>query len=664
MPLDIDRYLGLTRLSGLRTSAAGRLLVHAARPDPAGTAFATEILELDPTGGAAPRRVAGRRPGLTAAGFEPDGALLLLDKRADPEAAPGEPRAGDSVPALWRVPPGGGEARYVAGTPAGIESLRVARDTGTVVLLSGSFPTAKTLAEDRAKADARDKAGTAALLFEEYPFRHWDTPLAPRGSRLYVLLADGELRDLTGDVGGALAMDGSYDVTPDGSTVLATWNTPTDHAAYDRSLVAIDVATGERRVLLQDKDGYALDVVCSPDGQHAAVLRMRLPTPEEPWDIELWLLSLADGSARRLAEEFDRFPESPQWTPDSRALLFTADDGGRTPLWRLDIEPGAMPIRLTVEGAFAEPRVSQDGRTVYAMRSAWDTPPEVVALDPVTPAQQPVVVHAIELDEPLPGRLTEVHTTAEDGAELRAWLILPTASEPAPLLVIPHGGPVSTWSRWSWRWQPQLFAARGYAVLLPDPALSTGYGRAMLERGWTEWGGRPYTDVMALTDAALTRPDLDAERTGLAGASYGGYLANWIIGHTDRFRCAVSHAGIWNLASFRATTDDLVDWESCFGDPQERPEFYAEWSPSTYVESIRTPTLVTHGERDYRCPVGEGIALYAELRKHAVDSALLYLPDENHWVLKPGNIRVWYQTVLAWFDHHLLGQPWVRPELV
>lgn len=664
MPLDIDRYLGLTRLSGLRASADGRLLVQAARPDPAGTAFATEILELDPTGVRPPTRLAGRRPGLAAAGFQPDGSLLILDGRPDPEALPDEPRAKDEVPALWRVSAAGGEAHYVAGAPAGIESVRVARDAGTTVALSEVFAGATTMAEDRERATAREKAGTQALLFEEYPFRHWDSPLAPRGRRLFVVEPNGELRDLTGDVGAALSMDGNYDITPDGRTVLATWNVPTGKAAYDRRLVAIDVATGQRRTLLQDKDVYELDVACSPDGRHAAVLRLRLPTTEEPWDVQLWLLSLADGQSRQLMVDFDRFPESPQWSPDSRALVFVADDGGRTPLWRIDIEPDAVPVRLTGDGAFADVRFSPDGQTVYALHSAWDTPPEVVALDPTTPDQKPRVLHAIELDEPLPGRLTEVWTTAEDGTDLRAWLVLPESAEPSPLLVIPHGGPVSSWSRWSWRWQPQLFAAKGYAVLLPDPALSTGYGRQMLRRGWTEWGGRPYTDIMALTDVALRRPDLDADRTAVAGASYGGYMTNWIISHTDRFRCAISHAGIWHLGGFRPTTDDLVDWETWFGSPGERPEFYAEWSPATYVEAISTPTLVTHGERDYRCPVGEGLALYGELQRRGVHSALLYLPDENHWVQRPGNIKVWYQTVLAWLDRYTLGLAWERPELL
>ncbi|MEC3978521.1 S9 family peptidase [Amycolatopsis sp. H20-H5] len=674
MALDLDTYLTFPRLSGLRVAPGGRLVVQSASPDPDGAAFATEVLELDPAGAREPRRLAGRRPGLAAAALAPDGGLLLTDRRPDPEAAPGEPAATDEAAALWHLPAGGGEARFVAGTPAGITAVRVAADAGTTVVLSEIFPGTDTFEADRAKAIARKKAGTSALLFEGYPYRYWDSPNAPRARRLFVVRPDGSLRDLTGDSGTALVADLSFDITPDGRTVLAIWQVEVGKARCERTLVAIDVETGERRTLLNEPDTFELDVVCSPDGRHAAVTRMRLPTTDRPWDIQLWLVSLADGSARHVAPDFGQFPLSPQWTPDGRALLFTADENGRCPLFRVEVgaevdgEVGAAaaaPIRLCADGAVTDLQCAPDGSAIYALRSTMATPPEVVVLDPHAPDQTPKVLHAAALPVELPGLLQEVHTTADDGTALRAWLITPAPAEsPAPLVVLPHGGPVLSWSAWSWRWQPQLFAARGYAVLLPDPALSTGYGRTMLERGWQEWGGRPYTDLLALTDAALERPDLDATRTAVAGASYGGYLTNWIIGHADRFRCAVSHAGIWDLRSFRPTTDDLGEWEMWFGDPAKYPEFYTQWSPSTHVERVTTPTLVTHGELDYRCPVSEGLALYGELQAHDVESALLYLPDEGHWVLKPGNVKVWYETVLAWLDHHVLDEPWQRPDLV
>lgn len=301
---------------------------------------------------------------------------------------------------------------------------------------------------------------------------------------------------------------------------------------------------------------------------------------------------------------------------------------------------------------------------MWALRSTVGTPPEVVALDPHAPDQEPRPVLAMAPAEPWPGRVEEVHAQAEDGTALRAWLVVPAEHEgPVPLAVLIHGGPLGSWDAWSWRWQPQLWAARGYAVLLPDPALSVGYGQAMVERGWQEWGGTPYTDVLALTDAALERPDLDSARTAVLGGSYGGYLTNWVIGHTDRFRCAVTHASLWELTGFAATTDDSRAWTDWFGDPVERADFYREWSPATYADAISTPTLVVHGEQDHRVPVGEGLRLFTDLQRRGVGSALLYFPDENHWVLKPGNVRVWYDAVLGWLDRHLLDAEWERPAL-
>ncbi len=197
----------------------------------------------------------------------------------------------------------------------------------------------------------------------------------------------------------------------------------------------------------------------------------------------------------------------------------------------------------------------------------------------------------------------------------------------------------------------------------PDPALSTGYGQAHIDRGWQEWGGTPYTDVLALTDATIARADVDGARTAVLGGSYGGYLTNWVIGHTDRFRCAVTHASLWELTGFQGTTDDATAWADWFGDPVQREDFYRLWSPRSSAAAVVTPTLVIHGEQDHRVPVGEGLRLFTDLQERGVESALLYFPDENHWIRKPGNVRVWYDAVLRWLDHHLGAGGAVRPEL-
>jgi dipeptidyl aminopeptidase/acylaminoacyl peptidase len=207
-------------------------------------------------------------------------------------------------------------------------------------------------------------------------------------------------------------------------------------------------------------------------------------------------------------------------------------------------------------------------------------------------------------------------------------------------------------------------AARGYAVLLPDPALSTGYGHHMIARGWDHWGGNPFTDVMAIADAVVERPDIDAGQTAMMGGSYGGYMANWIAGHTDRFNAIVSHAGLWALDQMFGTTDGPPYWRRLFGDPLSQPERYLASSPHLSADKIVTPMLIIHGDKDYRVPVGEALRLWWDLAIRSVPARFLYFPDENHWVLKPSDVRVWYETVLAFLGEHVLGQAWERPELL
>jgi dipeptidyl aminopeptidase/acylaminoacyl peptidase len=238
------------------------------------------------------------------------------------------------------------------------------------------------------------------------------------------------------------------------------------------------------------------------------------------------------------------------------------------------------------------------------------------------------------------------------------------AERPAPLLLWVHGGPMSSWNTWSWRWNPWLAAARGYAVLLPDPALSTGYGLGYIARAHRAWGARPYADIMAVTDATLARPDVDAERVAMMGGSYGGYMANWIAGHTDRFKAIVSHAGLWALDQMFGTTDHPMFWRPQFGDPLTEPEMYEKNSPHRHVAQIRTPMLVIHGNKDYRVPVGEALRLWSDLYWHGAEAKFLYFPDENHWILSPGHARIWYETVFAFLAQHVLGQEWQRPRLL
>jgi dipeptidyl aminopeptidase/acylaminoacyl peptidase len=236
---------------------------------------------------------------------------------------------------------------------------------------------------------------------------------------------------------------------------------------------------------------------------------------------------------------------------------------------------------------------------------------------------------------------------------------------PVPLLLSIHGGPVMSVHSWSWRWNPWLAVARGYAVLLPDFALSTGYGVGFIRRGWGKWGAEPYTDLMSITDAAQEHPEIDASRSAAMGGSFGGYMANWIAGHTGRFDAVVTHASVWNLENSIVTGDIAYEFSREF-----TPENVAAYSPHQFADDITSPMLVIHGDKDYRVPIGESLSLWWGLsaRAKASDGSsphkFLYFPDENHWVLAPNHTKIWYATVLAFLAHHLRGEPWQRPELL
>jgi dipeptidyl aminopeptidase/acylaminoacyl peptidase len=668
---DLTLFLDLPRVSGLTLSPDGRRLVAtgaAASAD--GKKFVSSLWELDPEGERQPRRLTRSAPGESGAAFLPDGSLLFTSARPDPAADDNN----DDVTALWLLPSGGGEARPVLSVPGGVAAIETARDAGTIALVANAFPRLETLEEDRELGKAREDAGVGALLFESYPIRFWDHYLGPREPRLFAAMpppAEGRIADptpltpATASAPGRALDEAGFSVTPDGATVVTTWETEDDPRNPRAQLVAIDVASGDRRMLVDDPEATVGGLACSPDGRWVVCQRINQGSPDTAPDVTLWLVDLSTSETRDLLPEFELWPDHPVWAPDGRAVLFVADQRGHTPVFRVELDGGVT--RLSAEGTFSGLCPAPDGGRLYALRASVSSPPQAVALSMTGADQHPDPLPTPGLPLEVPSSVTEVTATAADGAALRAWLVLPESaspSSPAPLLTFIHGGPLSSWSGWHWRWNPHLLAARGYAVLLPDPALSTGYGQAFVGRGRGRWGEEPYTDLVALIDAAEARPDIDRTRTAAMGGSFGGYMANWIAGQTDRFRCIVTHASIWSLEQFRGTTDSAAYWEREFGSMDKDPARYRDNSPDRQADAISTPMLVIHGERDYRVPVGEALRLWTDLKLRGVDAKFLYFPDENHWILKPSNARVWYETVFAFLDHHVLGRDWVRPNLL
>ena len=657
---DLTDYYATPRISGLRLSPDGtRLVATIAMLNDDGNAYVNALYEIDPAGVRAARRLTYSEQGESGAAFLPDGSVAFVSKRG-----------GDDEPAaLWLLDAAGGEARKVLSRPGGIAAVVTATGTSTVVVSAETLPGAADLAADEERRKKRKDRKVSAVLHDASPVRYWDHDLGPGELRLLATAVGSEGGaepvDLTPSPGRALD-EQHFALTPDGRTVVTGWAVATEPGFPRSQLVAIDTASGERRVLAAAEGAVYADPVVSHDGRFVACIRVVDSTYDEPPLPQVWVLDLATGAGRPVGAAADLWPGAVVWSHDDSALLVTSDDHGQHPIFRIDLGSDAV-TRLTATGHFAEVSVSADGAWIYALRDAIDSPPRPVRLDaravaPIEPTELPAP-GAVEI----PGRLEELTVTVDDGTGVHAWLALPpgaSAATPAPLLLWIHGGPLNSWNAWAWRWNVWLMVAKGYAVVLPDPALSTGYGRSMIERGWGQWGGTPYTDLMSVTDEVVKRDDIDETRTAAMGGSYGGYMANWVAGHTDRFRCIVTHASLWALDQFQGTTDNPAYWAREWGLPHDQPERYEQWSPHRFVGEIRTPMLVIHGDRDYRVPIGEGLRLWWDLQRSGVESKYLYYPDEGHWVLGPGNARVWYETVWSWLATYVHGAPWSRPELV
>jgi len=668
---DLDAYLGLPRVAGLWLSPDGRrLVVGVGSPDEKKARFASALWEVDPEGARPARRLTRGAKGESSAAFTPSGDLLFVSARPSPDGDDEETEA-----ALWSLPADGGDARVLARLSGGLGDVVVAGKASTVLVRSELLPSATDPAGDKEIRTKRKDAHVNAILHEQYPVRFWDEDLGPDRSRLLVAdLSDDpdttlDFRDVTGHAPNALHGESSWDISADGRTVVTTWAVPEAGASFRNTLVAIDVATGEHRTLADDPDLEYNAPSISPDGTTVAVTVWRRFTPQVCDDFWLGVVPTAGGELRILTRTWDHWPNVARWTPDGTTLVVQADDHGHGPLWRIDATTGDV-TRLTGTGSYTDLRISPDGQWVYALRSAVDHPPAPVRIALADGSEQPLLGPAEALGRAVPvsGRLTEVTTTAEDGTPLRAWLALPHDAgpdQPAPLLLWIHGGPLASWNSWSWRWNPWLAVAKGYAVLLPDPALSTGYGVDFVQRGWRGWGDKPYTDLMSVTDAVVARDDIDAARTAAMGGSFGGYMANWVAGHTKRFRAIVTHASVWSLDQMGPTTDAAYYWyrelDAALADDN---------TPDRWAADITTPMLVIHGAKDYRVPLGEAIRLWWDLtsRTQGEDGTtqhkFLYFPDENHWILTPGHVKVWYETIFAFLAHHVLGADWERPALL
>jgi len=352
----------------------------------------------------------------------------------------------------------------------------------------------------------------------------------------------------------------------------------------------------------------------------------------------------------------DRSIESFVWSPDSKRLFFGAVDRGHQAIQFVAIEGGGVTTAISGANTLDDMQFSPDGKTMVFTQQSGSAPVEICKATSGVGA----AVALTHLNDNLLGQyqltpLDEFWVAGAESAQIQSFVVKPPNFNPGqkyPVLMLIHGGPEGEWGEsWTYRWNAQVFAGAGYVVVMPNPHGSIGYGQKFTEDIQLDWGGKPFDDIMAVTDYVARLPYVDADRMAAAGGSYGGYMIDWMLGHTSRFKCFVTHAGVYDLRSEAESTEELWFplWE--FGGmPWTNPEVYDKWSPSKFTEEFKTPTLVIHGELDFRIPYTQGLALFTALQMHKVPSELLVFPDEGHWVLKPQNSALWYKTFLEWVD--------------
>ena len=670
----IETLLDATRLTGLETTEGGRIVARVSALDAKGTSYRGALVEID-----GERLVPLTRgsASIGAVALAEDGTTFFTAKRV------GEDGEETEDAQLWALPPRG-EARELASRPGGFGGLAVA---GRHLLTELEIHSQATDETTHAELSAtRTKAKVTAALHSGFPTRYWDHDLGPSRTVLAIAALPEDLataertpaptaEEADGDEDAPTQVLHLRHVTmPPGR--LVDW---TVDRTGEQALVAMADTRDDR---LAVTDLYLLDLVgaqpprllregtnqlehgpgeFSPSGDRALIGRHRVWTQTQTMSVGIELLDLATGESAAVWPELDHWVE-PVWL-DENTLVATSDDTGRGAVWIGGVSDAA-PRRLAggpqQDLAFSD--LSIAGGAIIASASGIAVAPHPVRIDRSSGAVEALPNPADALAQE--GTLTEVTATAEDGTALRAWLRLPAGEGPHPLVVFAHGGPWGSWNAWTYRWNPGPFVAAGYAVLLPDPAISTGYGQSMIDRGQHELGGAPYTDIMALVDVTIAREDIDESATAFAGGSYGGYMANWVAGHTgDRFRCIVTHASLWDTETMGSTTDN-AGWH--------RPmiEQNARYNPKDSVREIVAPMLVIHGDKDYRVPIAQGHALWHDLNEYSATPRdehgrtrhrYLYFPDEGHWITGRGNAQVWYETFLGFLDEHVRGETWERP---
>ena len=654
----INDLLGVSRVGDPQLSPDGRWIVYTIGvPDRDANRVNTQIYRISVDGGDAKELTTGAASN-SAPRWSPDGKLIAFTTGGQ----------------IWTMKPDGSDRKQITSISSGAGNPVWSPDGKWIAFNSDVYPECGTDECNKTEDQKAESSKVQARVTDRLLFRHWVEWRNRKRTHVFVVPSNGgAAADFTpGDFdsppyGASTGVD--YAFSPDSREIAYLRNPDKVEAVSTNSDIYLaSLFDKANKSITSSNKGYDVAPMFTPDGKYI-VYRSQAT---EAFEADRWRImryNRKTGETVELTRGFDLQADEAILSPDGKTVYFSAGEAGYSPIFSVPVEPDmrartASFVKPIVKKVMAGSlNVSPDGRTLVFASSTIASPAEIFRVG--TDGTGLMAVTRVNDQRMAAYGLKKAENLTWKGAlnqTIQGFLIKPSNFDPSrkyPLVVLIHGGPQSPFNdSWGYRWNPQVFANAGYVVFMPNPRGTPGFGQKFVNEVSADWGGKAYTDIMNGVADVIKNPFIDRNRIGAAGASYGGYMVDWILGHNNdprfKFRALVSHAGVYNLESMAGATEELwfVKWEFK-GMPWENPINYQRWSPNKFVKNFNTPTLVTCGELDFRVPVDQSFQLYTALQLNNVPSKLIVFPDEGHWILKPQNSEFWYTNVLDWFAKYM-----------